>query len=62
MTDEQRELFRIAGQRILDQSAGGARFAPLVLRRAMRWAAAKPLGRPLGPGNPPHARIQGGSQ
>lgn len=53
MTDEQRELMRIAAQRLLDDVAAGHKRD----RQAVQWAhrivsQIKPLGRPLGTGEP----------
>lgn len=52
MTDEQRELMRIAARSALDHSRGGRDLAPEARRWALHWAALKPLGRPLGSGIP----------
>jgi hypothetical protein len=60
ITLEQRELFRLAGQRILDQCAEGKRFSAAVMRDARLWAAYPPLGRPLSPGELPEP-LQGGA-
>lgn len=53
MTPEQRELMRIAAQRVLDDHACGRKLRP----EALDWAGqivatVKPLGRPLGTGEP----------
>lgn len=51
MTDEQRELMRIAAQRVLDDHASGLRNDPSALAWARHVVAhIKPLGRPVGPG------------
>ena len=50
--EERRELFRIAGQSALDRSRGGRDLSPEARADALRWAAMKPLGRPLGTGEP----------
>lgn len=52
MTAEQRELMRIAAQRVLDDQAAGRVIARDTLAWARRWARIKPLGRPLGTGEP----------
>ena len=52
MTDAQRELMRNAAQSALDRSRGGRDLAPDARRWALHWAAKKPLGRPLGTGEP----------
>ena len=52
LTDEQRELFRLAGQRALDRSRGGRDLDPEARRDCKRWASFPPLGRPLGTGEP----------
>ena len=52
MTDEQRELMRIAAPRVLDDNACGRKVAPEALRWAQRWAQVKPLGKPLTTGEP----------
>lgn len=49
---EQRELRRIACQRVLDQHREGRRFDAEVLKWAKHCAAVKPLGRPIGTGEP----------
>lgn len=53
MTDEQRELMRIAAQRVIDDHKAGRRCD----KDALAWARnivahIKPLGRPLGTGEP----------
>lgn len=52
MTEEQRELMRIAAQSALDRSRNGRDLDPDERRWAQHWAAIKPLGRPLGTGEP----------
>ncbi len=52
VTDEQRELMRIAAQRVIDDTRVGRKVAPDVMAWAKAWAAIKPLGRPLGTGEP----------
>lgn len=53
MTDEQRELMRIAAQRLLDDvKAGHKRDAEAVAWARRIVATHKPLGRPLGTGEP----------
>jgi hypothetical protein len=52
MTDEQRELMRMAAQRCLDDLNLGRKLAPDVLAWAKHWAAIPPLGRPLSTGEP----------
>ena len=53
MTDEQRELMRIAAQRVVDDHKAGRRIS----QEALQWArqivaTCKPLGLPLGTGDP----------
>jgi hypothetical protein len=52
MTDEQRELMRIAAQSALARSRNGRDLEPDARRWAQHWASIKPLGRPLGDGAP----------
>lgn len=52
MTDEQRELMRIAAQSALARSRNGRDLEPDALRWAQHWASIKPLGRQLGTGEP----------
>lgn len=52
LCQEKRELFRIAAQSALDRSKDGATLTAEARRWAQRWAAIKPLGRPLGTGEP----------
>lgn len=53
MTAEQRELMRIAAQRVIRDHETGARDDPFVLAWARRIIAQiKPLGRHLGTGEP----------
>ncbi len=53
MTDEQRELMRIAAQRLLDDHEGGRKVSPDALAWARHVVAlVRPLGRPLGTGAP----------
>jgi len=58
MTDEQRELMRIAAQSALDRSRGGRDLDPDARRWATHWASQKPLGRPLSDGAPLDARLK----
>lgn len=52
-TEEQRELFRIAAQRLIDDKANGRKVDPASLQWARDVVAfVKPLGRPLSMGNP----------
>lgn len=50
--EERRELFRIAGQSALDRSRGGRDLDPEARAWAQHYAAFKPLGRPVGTGEP----------
>ena len=53
MTDEQRELMRIAAQRVVDDHTAGRRIGPEALQWARQIVATfKPLGLPLGTGDP----------
>lgn len=52
MTDEQRELMRIAAQSAMARSRNGRDLEPDARRWAQHWSAIKPLGRPLGTGEP----------
>lgn len=52
MTDEQRELMRIAAQSALNRSRNGRDLSPDARRWATHWAAIRPLGRALSPGDP----------
>jgi hypothetical protein len=52
LTPEQRELFRLCGQRILDNHAAGRKVSPEALADGKRWAAYPPLTRPLSAGVP----------
>lgn len=52
MTDEQRELFRIAGQRMLEQHRDGRKFTPEALADARKWAAYPVLPHALSGGEP----------
>lgn len=53
MTDEQRELMRIAAQRLLDDVSAGRKRDGEAVDWARRIVAThKPLGRPLGTGEP----------
>lgn len=54
MTDEQRELMRIAANSALARSRNGRDLDPDALRWAQHWSAIKPLGRPLSDGVPEH--------
>ncbi len=49
---ERNELMRIAAVSALDRSRGGRDLTPEALRWARAWSALKPLGRPLGTGEP----------
>lgn len=51
LSEEQRELFRIAAQSALDRSCNGARLDPDARAWAKRWASLKPLGRALSDGS-----------
>jgi hypothetical protein len=57
MTDEQRELMRIAAQSTLDRSRGGRDLEADVRRWATHWAKQKPIGRPLSTGEPADPRL-----
>lgn len=50
--EEQAELMRIAAQSALDRSDGGRKLSPEARGWALRHASIKPLGRPLGTGEP----------
>lgn len=52
INDEQRELFRLCGQRIVDDHAAGRKIAPEALADGRRWAALPKLQHPMGPGEP----------
>ena len=52
MTAEQRELMRIAAQSALARSRNGRELEPHARRWAQHWASIKPLGRPMGTGEP----------
>lgn len=52
MTDEQRELMRVAAQSALNRSRNGRDLSPDARRWASHWAAIPPLGRPLSSGDP----------
>lgn len=52
MTDEQRELMRIAAQSALNRSRNGRDLSPDARRWASHWAAIPPLGRALSSGSP----------
>ena len=58
MTDEQRELMRIAAQSTLDRSRGGRDLEPDARRWATHWANQKPIGKPLSTGEPIDARLR----
>lgn len=58
MTDEQRELMRIAAQSALNRSRGGRDLTPDARAWATHWASQKPLGRPLSDGVPADPRLQ----
>lgn len=50
--EEQRELMRIAAVSALERSRGGKDLDPAARRWAQAWSTVKPLGRPLGTGEP----------
>ena len=50
--EERRELMRIAAQSALDRSRGGRDLDPEAREWANHWAAVKPLGGPMGTGEP----------
>jgi hypothetical protein len=52
MTEEQRELMRIAAQSALAHSRNGRDLKPDARQWAMHWAAMPPLGRPVSSGDP----------
>lgn len=52
MTDEQKELIRIAAQRVLDDAKSGRRYSDEAMAWARHWAATKPLGCALSAGVP----------
>lgn len=52
MTDEQKELMRIAAVSALRNSRNGKDLAPDAREWAFEWAARAPLGRPLSDGAP----------
>lgn len=52
LTDEQRELFRLCGVRILELRRSGHKFSPEALADARRWARRKPLPHALSSGEP----------
>lgn len=52
LTREQQELFRIAGQRILDDHRAGRKITPEALADARRWAAIPRLPHALSSGEP----------
>ena len=53
MTDEQRELMRIAAQRVVDDHKAGRRISQEALQWARQIVATfQPLGRALGTGEP----------
>lgn len=56
MTDEQRELMRIAAQSALNRSRNGRDLAPDARRWAQHWASIRPLGRALSSGEPQAVR------
>ncbi|MBK8527885.1 MAG: hypothetical protein IPL57_12565 [Rubrivivax sp.] len=53
MTDEQRELFRLCGERILENHRLGRKVAPEALANGRNWAAYPKLGQPMTPGHVP---------
>lgn len=52
LTDEQRELFRLCGERILENHRLGRKVTPEALADGRRWAKFKPLQRALSSGEP----------
>ncbi len=52
LTDEQRELFRLCGVRILDMRRNGHKFSPEALADGRRWASFPKLQRALSSGEP----------
>lgn len=52
LTTEQRELFRLCGERILDRHRLGFKFSPEALADARRWAAFPKLPHALSSGAP----------
>lgn len=52
MTDEQRELIRIAAQRVLDDARAGRKYSDDAMVWARHWASIRPLGRALSAGVP----------
>lgn len=52
LTPEQRELFRLCGERILERQRMGFKVDPKALADGRRWAKIKPLQRALSPGEP----------
>jgi len=53
LLEDRRELFRMAAQRLLDHVAAGRKTDPEALKWARQIVAThKPLGRPLGTGEP----------
>lgn len=55
LTAEQRELFRICGQRILDNHAAGRKVSPQALADGRKWAALPQLKRAMSSGEPAKA-------
>lgn len=51
-TAEQRELFRLCGQRILDNHAAGRKVSPEALADGRKWAALPVLPHSLSSGEP----------
>lgn len=52
LTREQKELFRIAGQRIVDAHRSGRKFSPEALADGQRWASIPRLPHALSSGEP----------
>lgn len=64
MTHEQRELFRLCGQRILANHSAGRKVTPEALADGKRWAAFPPLAGPMSAGVPDNelpAPLRGGN-
>ena len=52
LTPEQRELFRLCGERILANHRAGRKVSPEALADGKRWAAYPPLAGPMSAGVP----------
>ena len=64
LTPEQRELFRLCGERILANHAAGRKVTPEALADGKRWAAFPPLAGPMSAGVPDNelpAPLRGGN-